>query len=361
MLVKQDSSAWSTGTSSDSGSTSFVQVIPTGVTVAAVGNYYSIVLKRDCSVWTTAKDSRGRLCFFDGSTTSKGTFSFMQVIPGAKAVVAGSYHSMVLTEGGGVWNAGWNKYGQLGDGSKTDKTKCFAIVSTGLKAVALAAGEIHSIVLNEDGSVWAAGQNSYGQLGDGSKTDRERFVKAVSSGAVDVAAGSYHSMALMQDGSVWATGWNEYGQLGDASTIDRMNYEQVVSSGAKAIAAGSRHSMILKQDGSVWTTGYNLYGQLGNEFRTDSDIFAQVISEAELIAAGAFHSMVIKRNGSIWAAGSNKYGQFGDGSTNSQNKFVRLAVFEKGLRTRYYISRILSPLLLSYTALFILFVHFLIV
>ena len=150
-------------------------------------------------------------------------------------------------------------------------------------------------------------------------------MQVVSSGAVDVAACGYHSMMLKQDGSVWATGWNEYGQLGDGSTIDSVNYVKVVPSDAKAIAAGSRHSMMLKQDGSVWTTGYNEYGQLGDTSLTDSAVFLRVMSDgAEAVAAGAYHSMVIKQDGAIWAAGSNKYSQFGNGSTQSKQSFTRI-------------------------------------
>ena len=71
-------------------------------------------------------------------------------------------------------------------------------------------------------------------------------------------------MALAQDGSVWATGWNEYGQLGDGSTTNRRNFVKVISSGAMAMAAGYWHSMVLKADGTVWVTGQSFWGQLGD-------------------------------------------------------------------------------------------------
>ena len=178
---------------------------------------------------------------------------------------------------GNVWTTGWNQYGQLGDGTVIDKIKFVRVIAHGPKAFAVAAGDIHSVVLKQDGSVWATGRNHKGQLGDGSTVDRNEFVKAMDSGAVHVAAGGYHSMVLKRDGSVWVTGCNEYGQLGDKSIKDRSNYVQAMSSGAQAIAAGSRHSMILKQDGSVWATGYNAYGQLGDGSTMNSHAFMQVI------------------------------------------------------------------------------------
>ena len=210
MLVRQDGSVWSTGVYSDDRRTSFVQIFSKGATAAAAGNYYSIVIFQDASVWITGKDSQGQLSFFDGSTTSKASFSKVKITPGAKAVAAGGYHCIILTQVGHVWAVGWNKYGQLGNEITEDKTTFVKVMHSGAKAVA--AGDAHSMVANEDGSVWSTGRNANGQLGDGSKTDRSSFVRVMPSGAAVVVAGGHHSMILMQDGSVCTTGWNEYGQ-----------------------------------------------------------------------------------------------------------------------------------------------------
>ena len=331
VLVKQDGSVWSTGVSLDVHSERFVKVIPSGAMAAAAGTGYSIVLKKDGSVWTTRKESEDELPLFDGSTTCRGKFSFVKRITGAKAVAAGGNHSMVLTQEAHIWATGLNNYGQLGDGSTQDSKKFIQLISSGAKTAAVAAGAYHSILLKEDGSVWATGRNYNGQLGDGSKTDRRNFVQVMSNGATNVAAGYRHNIVLKQHGSVWATGWNEYGQLGDGSTTDRTDYMQVVSSGAKAVAAGRGHSLVLKQDGSVWATGYNKYGQLGDASTIDITIFVQVIFDGvKAVSAGAFHSMVLNHDGSVWATGSNKYGQFGDGTTISQKKFVRLRPCDNG-------------------------------
>ena len=335
MLVKQDGSVWSTGVSSDACGESFIKVIASGVVAAAAGTGYSIVLKQDGSVWSTGTQSSGELSFFDGSATRRRTFGVVEAITGAKAVNAGCYHSMVLTQEGHVWSAGWNKYGQLGDGSTDDKTRFRQVMSSG--ATAVAAGDSHSIVLKQDGSVWSVGRNYNGQLGDGSNDDKSSFVEAIFTGAVAAAAaGGYHTMVLKQDGSVWATGSNGYGQLGDGSTTDRTQFTRVVSSGSKTVATGRRHSLVLKQDGSVWATGYNKYGQLGTGLSTDSKAFVQVMLDgATTVAAGAFHSMVLKEDGSVWATGSNESGQFGDGTKVSKKTFVRLSPFAHGSKRHH--------------------------
>ena len=330
MLVMHDGSVWSTGVEADDRSANFVQVIPRGATAAAACNYNSIVLKQDHSVWTAGQNSNGQLSFFDGSSTSRGKFFFVNIIPGATAVAAGGYHSLLLTQDGCVWATGWNKYGQLGDDSADDRSTFIRVISDAAKAVA--AGDSHSIVLKGDGSVWATGRNYNGQLGDGSRVDRSTYRKVMAGGAAEVAAGGYHSMVLKQDGSVWATGWNEYGQLGGQLAEDWVEYVQV-SNGGTAISLGSRHSMVLKQDGSVWATGHNEYGQLGDGSTRNSNLFVQVINtsqQATAVAAGAFHSMVLNQDGSVWATGSNRDGQFGDGTTASKRFFVRLEPFRNG-------------------------------
>src|SRR5881628_2032757 len=82
---------------------------------------------------------------------------------------------------------------------------------------------------------------------------------------VAVAAGWGHSVALKSDGTVWAWGYNGYGQLGDGTTTQRLTPVQVSgSSGVIAIATGQYFSLALKSDGTVWAWGYNYYGQLGN-------------------------------------------------------------------------------------------------
>ena len=209
-----------------------------------------------------------------------------------------------------------------------------AVMSSGIGISSVIAGGIHSMVLLEDGSVWATGGNMYGQLGDGTMVHRSRFVKVMPGNVVTIAAGVCHSMVLKQDGSVWAAGWNAYGQLGDGSKTDKHTFVRMrcyqcwgglVSSGTKSIAAGTRHSILLKQDGSLWATGYNRYGQLGDFSTTDTESFMLVIpGDAVNIAAGGFHSMLIMRDGTAWATGANQYGQFGVGSSTFEHHFVKI-------------------------------------
>ena len=87
------------------------------------------------------------------------------------------------------------------------------------------------MILKQDGSVWDTGYNRYGQLGDGTASNRFNFMQVISDGAKDVAAGVLYSMALKIDDSIWATGSNTYGQFGDGGTISTKAFGRVASFG----------------------------------------------------------------------------------------------------------------------------------
>ena len=94
--------------------------------------------------------------------------------------------------------------------------------------VAVAAGYAHGIALKKDGSLWAWGWNSSGQLGDGTTTDRATPVPVgADKNWVAVCCGNFHSTAMRSDGSVWAWGGNNYGQLGDGTNAYRVAPKQV--------------------------------------------------------------------------------------------------------------------------------------
>ena len=160
---------------------------------------------------------------------------------------------------------------QLGDGTTTQRTTPTQTSSLGTDrtAVAITAGDYHTCAILDDGSVSCWGYNSYGQLGDGTTTQRTTPTQTSSLGtdrtAVAITAGDYHTCAILDDGSVSCWGYNDYGQLGDGTTTDRNTPTQTSSLGtdrtAVAISAGRYHTCAILDDGSVSCWGYNNYGQ----------------------------------------------------------------------------------------------------
>ena len=248
----------------------------------------------------------------------KSASSVLQIASVSSAAIsAGGNHSLALKSDGTVYAWGWNQFGQLGDGTMTDRTTPVQV--SGLSGVtAISAGGNHSLALKSDGTVWAWGWNSFGQLGDGTITTNRLTPVQVSglSGITAIAAGGEHSLALKQDGTVWAWGNNSFGQLGDGTTLYRPTPVQVSNlSGITAIEAGDVHSLALKQDSTVWAWGDNSFGQLGDGTTTERHTPVQVsgLTGATAIATGRGYSLALKQDGTVWAWGVNTTGALGEG------------------------------------------------
>jgi hypothetical protein len=217
-----------------------------------------------------------------------------------------------------AWAWGQNTYGQLGDNTTTNRITPVQV--SGLTdVIAIAAGSSYGLALKSDGSVWAWGRNTYGQLGNGTIVDSSIPVQVNSlTGVVAISARSSHSLAVKTDGTAWAWGLNDYGQLGDNSTTNRSNPVQVKNlTGVSAISAGSSHSLAIKADGTAWAWGHNIYGKLGDGTTTNRTTPVQVsgLINVTHISAGGSHSLAVKSDGTAWAWGYNGNGQLGIGST----------------------------------------------
>lgn len=242
------------------------------------------------------------------------------------AIAAGNAHSLALASNGEVIGWGWNFFGQLGDISGTDRhTPVPVSWPVEIDIIAIDAYGDHSLALASDGSVWAWGRNNAGQLGLGDTFDRSAPVRVAGLGdrtITAIAAGSAHSLALDSEGSVWAWGRNSNGQLGDGTTARKTSPIQVPGVGSiTAIGAGSDHSIAVGSGGAVWAWGRNQYGQLGDNTTSQRTTPVQVkgpdgdgsLTGIASVDAGAGHTLAVASDGSVWAWGWNTAGQLGDG------------------------------------------------
>jgi alpha-tubulin suppressor-like RCC1 family protein len=225
---------------------------------------------------------------------------------------------MLLDPYGTVWTWGGNNYGQLGDGTNTDKVSPVQI--NGLNnIVAIATRCDHSLALKNDGTVLAWGCNTYGQLGDNTNTHKSSPVQVNGlNNIVAIASGFNHSLALKNDGTVWAWGYNSHGELGNNSTNNSLVPVPVSGlNGVIAIASGGGHCLALKSDNTAWAWGANVDGQLGNNSTTNSLVPVPVnnMNNVTAIGAGGNHSFAIRND--VFAWGNSVYGQLGDGFTIS--------------------------------------------
>jgi alpha-tubulin suppressor-like RCC1 family protein/PKD repeat protein len=234
-----------------------------GVTAVSGGDSdFTTVLKWDGTVWNWGFNHFNQLG--DGTMADRQTPVQVAGLSGITAIAGGYWRAFAVKSNGTVVGWGSNGYGQLGDGSTSGRSTPTEV--SGLSGVtAVSAGYLHTVALKADGTVWSWGDNEFGQLGDGTSTNRLTSVQVavdavmVLSGVTAVSAGQMHSMALMSDGTVWTWGYNANGQLGDNTTVDRHRPAQVPGlSDVTAIAADFDVSIALKSDGTVWNWGNNI-------------------------------------------------------------------------------------------------------
>jgi alpha-tubulin suppressor-like RCC1 family protein len=227
------------GTTVDSGP----KPIPGLAHVAAVaaGRIHSLALTSDGTLYAWGENGYGQLG--DGTTESRSTPT--PVLSGVGAVAAGDYHTVVLKTDGTVWGFGQNWYGQLGIGRQSNAHPLAEQAAGLTDVVSIGAGDYGSFAVTADGSAWAWGYNQYGQLGIGSVAEAQTTPAHVASlsGVAQVDGGETHTLFRLTDGSVFAAGSNYYGNLGEGWQRD-YTATPVPSDvpGAADIAATELHS-----------------------------------------------------------------------------------------------------------------------
>ncbi len=258
--------------------------------------------------------------------------------------VAGMQHSLFVDGNGVLQSFGSNAYGQLGNGTYFKSTTLGAVVADGLlsgKSFAhIMAGANHSMVLTTDGGLFAWGRNNLGQLGVGHTNDILVPVSVDLSGALAgevpafIAAGDDHSLVVTNEGRVYAWGLNDRGQLGDGTQTNRLSPVEVPLTGAlagKTISkawAGSTHTFVQATDGTLFGWGSNDCGQLGTgTVSTEELVAVPVVMTGALagktiakITAGMDFTLILCSDGSVCGMGDNRFGSLGTGDREDRDE-----------------------------------------
>ncbi|MGH7575743.1 MAG: RCC1 domain-containing protein [Longimicrobiales bacterium] len=234
-------------------------------------------------------------------------------------VSSGGNHSCGLDNAGNAYCWGDNSFGQLGDGTNQQR-RIPTPVAGGLTFSTITTGAQHTCAAVEGGTAYCWGNNSSGQLGDGSTTDRSTATEVSGGQAFDIiTAGGDHTCGL--DGAdAFCWGGNSNGQIGNGTTINSPTPTPVTGSTMfRAISAGVFHTCAVDAESNAFCWGQNSDGQIGNGTTTDEPAPVSIQfgdASFDQIAAGELHTCAVTNVGAVcW--GGNASGQLGDG-TNQQ-------------------------------------------
>ena len=244
-----------------------------------------------------------------------GLNSYSQVLS------SGFSHAGVISGNGSLYMWGSNDYGQLGDGTNewrswrawwwwewTGPAKVLDhVVSIDFK-------EETSGAVTKDGSLYMWGRNDYGQLGDGTKTDKNTPVKVMDN-VTSVSVGRFYcSAAITKDRSLYMWGYNAYGQLGNGTTIDKAAPVEVLDDVVTADTDGAT-SAAITSNGDLYMWGLktltDAYGG-GDRYKP-----TKIMSNIRDIKFGDECYGIVKEDGSLYMYGDNSLGQLGDGTTEA--------------------------------------------
>jgi len=284
------------------------------------------------SRWTKAAASLLAFVF-----TSLAMLPFSPLVEVSAAVVkpmisAGSLHSLAVDAAGNVWAFGDNTQGQLGDGTTTRRYSpimAYAVTS-GRKAVAVAAGDTHSLVLMSDGSVWAFGSNTTNALSTNSSSAKilspskvRLQTGGVLTGVLTVSAGGSSSAALLKDGTarVWGKGLRPTSVLLKSSGL--------ALTGLVGISVGSTQIVLVKSDGTVYACDAATPGQaVPVQMRSGAGSVA--LSGIASVSAGKGFAVAVSKSGQLYSFGSNASGVLGRDTGGAADDVADLVLASAG-------------------------------
>ncbi len=252
----------------------------------------------------------------DGTVWKKpeGLIEFDQIsgLKNVKEVSCGNSHYAALTEEGALYVWGNNSSGQIGDGSQTNRIEPYEVEGLG-RITKMDLGSNHTVALNEDGCVYVWGLNSDRQIGDGSSDNSSEPVRVMlDEGAgrvVAIRAQGSHTAAVTENGSLYM-----WGRINDKTvqTPQCIIYKENI----KDVQLGTNHFAVVNTNGELSMWGSNTHHQIP-ELDGDSITFpTKVLKESTItsVALGSVNSGVISPDNTIMLWGDDSYGQLGDGS-----------------------------------------------
>ncbi len=296
----------------------------------ASGSSHTAAIKTDGTLWSWGYNAAGNL----GDNTAISKSSPVQTVTGGtnwRQVSGGSYYTAAIKTDGTLWTWGSNGFGNLGDNTTTNKSSPVQTIAGGTTWRQVATGSSHTAAIKTDGTLWLWGVNPYGGLGDNTSVNKSSPVQTVAAGTNwrQVACGTDHTAAVKTDGTLWAWGYNSTGQLGDNTSVNKSSPVQTIAGGTnwRQVACGANHTAAIKTDGTLWLWGWDSNGQLGDNTTASKSSPVQTVTGGtnwrQVSCGSANHTAAIKTDGTLWTWGYNSFGNLGDNTTTNKSSPIQ--------------------------------------
>ena len=324
-----DATSWGTNTSGELGhgntTSTKVPVSYTGPAPrqVAAGDSFTVAIDQYGQLWAVGKSDKGQTGLGAKSSPLTTPTQFNTGGSTYTVVAAGTSHGAAISTGGLLTTWGDNSKGEIGNGS-TASVITSASVGNPLtdRWIAISLGNTFSVALKNDGSAWAWGHDSSGQLGINSTTDKNTPQAITSSTPwTAISAGDSHVLGIKADGTLWAWGLNDKSQIGISSlatTALQKTPAQITSPSGTwiAVSAGGHDSFALKADGTLWAWGDNGDGQLGiSNGNAAVKVPTQVGAGFQFVKAGYDFTIGVTADGNVFTWGHGSGDQLGNGGT----------------------------------------------
>lgn len=297
----------------------------------SAGGSSACEVRADGTAWCWGRNDFGQLG--DGTTTLRPSPTQVLGTDWARIATGGSSTCGVKRDGT-LWCWGLNNFGQLGGADKAGSATPRQ-VGTAATWKEVTASWTHACATQTDGSLWCWGQNLRGQLGNGKTSGRSSAPERVVGGQqwATVTAGGWHTCGTTTDGSGWCWGENTFGQVGDGTTTLRVKPQRVAGSGWTQLSAAWGRTCGVRVDGGLQCWGDNAEGGLGDGTRQDRTTPVPVAGGTDSwaqVSAGTLSTCASERNGTVWCWGDNRYGQLGPAAGGSSDVPVHAGVTSAG-------------------------------
>jgi len=284
----------------------------------ASGQAHQLAIKSDNTLWAWGYNINGQLGL--GNTTNYSSPKQVGALTNWLTVTAGYRNSFAIKTDGTLWSWGNNLYGALGLGNSTyySSPKQIGALTTWLK---ISAGLYSLLAIKTDGTLWTWGYNGYGLLGLGNATNYSspKQVGALTNWVYANAGVSNAASAIKTDGTLWAWGDNSFGQTGTNNTTRYSSPKQIGALTTWSYTTGGMTTLAVQTNGTLWAWGRNYAGQTGlgstGYFSSPNQVGSLTNWSNKITSSVRQQSIAVKTDGTLWTWGANSSGQLGQGNT----------------------------------------------